>query len=40
MTGRGMGKYTYNQTARTDGEVFLRQEIGKRFGEEKILYIV
>lgn len=40
MTGRGMGKYTYNQAARTDGEEFLRTEIAKRFDAEKILYIV
>ena len=40
MTGRGMGKYTYNQKARDEGERFLRAEIGKRFSEDKILYIV
>lgn len=40
MTGRGMGKYTYNKEVRTQAEAFLRCEIGKRFGEDKILYIV
>ncbi|MDP4118897.1 MAG: spore photoproduct lyase [Bacillota bacterium] len=40
MTGRGMGKYTYNQKIRAEGESFLREEIGKHFSEDKILYIV
>ncbi len=40
MTGRGRGKYTYHNEARAEGELFLRKEIGRRFGEEKILYIV
>ncbi len=40
MTGRGMGKYTYNKEVRAEAEMFLRQEIGRRFGEDKILYIV
>lgn len=40
MTGRGYGKYTYNQTVRSDGEAFLRKEIGKHFSEDKILYVV
>lgn len=40
MTGRGMGKYTYNTKVRSEAETFLRHEIGRRFGEDKILYIV
>lgn len=40
MTGRGMGKYAYNQAARAEGEAFLRREIEERFGQDKILYIV
>ncbi len=40
MTGRGMGKYTYHGQARVEGERFFREEIGTRFGEDKILYIV
>lgn len=40
MTGRGMGKYTYNQSARAQGEAFFRAEIAKRFSLEQILYIV
>lgn len=39
MTGRGMGKYSYRPAVREDAESFLREEIGKRFGESKILYI-
>lgn len=40
MTGRGMGKYCYKQPLRDEGERFLRDEIGLRFGEKKIVYIV
>ncbi len=40
MTGRGRGKYCYNNTLRLEGEFFLRQEIEKRFGASKILYVV
>lgn len=40
MTGRGMGKYAYNAKVRAEGEAFLREEIGRRFSKEKILYIV
>ncbi len=40
MTGRGMGKYCYRQELRQDGEVFLREEIGKRFSGDKIVYVV
>lgn len=40
MTGRGRGKYTYNPSVREDGEIFIREEIGKRFDPDKIVYIV
>lgn len=40
MTGRGRGKYCYKPEVRSDAEQFLREEIGKRFGESRILYIV
>lgn len=38
MVGRGMGKYCYRPEFRQVGEVFLKAEIEKRFGEGKILY--
>jgi spore photoproduct lyase len=38
MTGRGMGKYCYKQEIRAEGEVWLKNEIEKRFGPGKILY--
>jgi spore photoproduct lyase len=38
MTGRGMGKYCYRPELRSEGEVFLRAEIEKRFGVDKIFY--
>lgn len=40
MTGRGRGKYCYKQPIREEGEVFLKNEIGRRFSESKIVYIV
>lgn len=40
MTGRGRGKYWYRQELRSEGEDFFRREIGKRFGEGRIYYIV
>ena len=40
MTGRGRGKYCYRQPVRQEAECFLREEIEKRFGRDKILYIV
>ena len=40
MTGRGKGRYCYGAAARAEAEAFLRAEIGRRFGEEKIRYIV
>lgn len=39
MTGRGMGKYCYRPEVRAEAEIFLRTEIGRRFGANKILYI-
>lgn len=38
MTGRGMGKYCYRPEFREEGEAWLRDEIEKRFGKDKILY--
>lgn len=38
MRGRGMGKYSYKQDLREEGEEFLLNEIDKRFGKDKILY--
>ncbi len=40
MTGRGRGKYCYKQPYREDGERFLRDEIGRRFHSEAIVYVV
>ena len=40
MTARGRGKYAYKKELRQEGEIFLRNEIEKRFSESKILYIV
>lgn len=40
MTGRGMGKYTYRQEIRAEGEAFLREEIKKRFPDNEIVYVV
>ena len=40
MTGRGRGKYCYRQSVRQEAECFLREEIEKRFGSDRILYIV
>ncbi|HEX3022340.1 MAG TPA: spore photoproduct lyase [Lachnospiraceae bacterium] len=39
MTGRGMGKYCYKQPLRSEGELFIRDELERRFGTGKILYI-
>lgn len=39
MIGRGMGKYCYRPELRSEAEEFFLAEIGKRFGESKILYI-
>ncbi len=40
MTGRGMGKYWYKPAVREEGERFFREELGKTFPSNKILYIV
>ncbi|MFA9380160.1 MAG: radical SAM protein [Acetanaerobacterium sp.] len=40
MTGRGKGRYTYTAAAREEASALLRSEIGRYFGEDKILYIV
>lgn len=40
MTGRGRGKYIYRPEYRQTAELFLRQEIKKRFGRTPILYVV
>lgn len=40
MTGRGMGKYCYNQTIRREGEELIRAEITKLFPENQIMYVV
>ncbi|WP_455714190.1 spore photoproduct lyase family protein [Anaerosporobacter sp.] len=39
MTGRGMGKYCYRNNLRIDGEIFIHDELERRFGLGKILYI-
>lgn len=39
MTGRGMGKYTYRSNIREEGEIWIREEVERRFGKDKILYI-
>lgn len=39
MTGRGMGKYCYRNNLRLEGEVFVHDELERRFGVGKILYI-
>jgi len=40
MTGRGRGKYCYRQEFRTDGEIFLREELSEKLPNMKILYVV
>ncbi len=40
MTGRGRGKYYYKKEYREDGERFFREEIGKRFKDAEIMYVV
>ena len=39
MTGRGMGKYCYRNTLRSEGEIFIHDELERRFGPGRILYI-
>lgn len=40
MTGRGRGKYCYQNQLRTDGEIFLREQIAEKLGDMPILYVV
>jgi spore photoproduct lyase len=40
QTGRGKGKYCYREPLRTEGEAFLRAQLGEKLPEMKILYIV
>lgn len=40
MTGRGKGRYTYQQNARDEASALLQAEIERHFGQGKILYIV
>ena len=40
MTGRGRGKYMYRNELRKDGESFVREQLGKYFPNNKILYVV
>jgi len=40
MTGRGRGKYCYRDALRTEGEVFLRSELGRLLGNMPVLYVV
>lgn len=40
MMGRGPGRYTYKQSARAQGEAFLREELKLHFPGSQILYVV
>ena len=40
MTGRGKGKYWYKNDIREEGEKFFRENLGKYFQNNKIIYIV
>ena len=40
MTGRGRGKYCYRNELRSDGEIFLRNQLEEKLKEMTILYIV
>ncbi len=40
MTGRGRGKYWYKNEVREEGEKFFRENLGKYFPNNKIIYIV
>jgi spore photoproduct lyase len=40
MTGRGRGKYCYQDNIRLQGEQFLREKLSQMLGEAKIIYIV
>lgn len=39
MRGRGRGKYTYRDLARTEAEIFLREQVGKKLPDAEIVYI-
>ena len=40
MTGRGRGKYMYKKELRKEGEIFIREKLGKYFPNNKIFYVV
>jgi spore photoproduct lyase len=40
QTGRGKGKYCYREAVRTEGEAFIRAQLGEKLPEMRILYIV
>lgn len=40
MTGRGKGKYWYKDDVRKEGEVFFRENLGKYFPNNEIVYII
>ena len=40
MTGRGRGKYWYKNEVREEGEKFFRENLGKYFPNNKIIYVV
>ena len=40
MTGRGKGKYMYKNELRKDGEIFIREQLGKYFPNNRIVYVV
>ena len=40
MTGRGKGKYWYKNDIREEGEKFFRENLGKYFPNNKIIYVV
>lgn len=40
MTGRGRGRYCYRDDVRTEGELFLRDQLEQKLGEVPIVYVV
>lgn len=40
MTGRGKGKYWYNEKIRKEGEIFFNENLSKYFSNNQIAYIV
>ena len=40
MTGRGRGKYWYKESARKEGEEFLKEQIAKNLKNIPIVYVV